>query len=243
MFREQVNRFLYKAHAVGASGTFTKPHAEFLEAQASSALSVDGGKTSARVENFKYRDIVSFRSAFTEAIGIFDPVSGSWNTLVTSTVEGLNIQHVVTADRVVARLASRHFADNQREASILTLGSHIVNLRVAGQLVTLEPDSQVLAEWKTMSEVRNGCKDRKPFAISHDGSRIATSILRHVACPGGVSVKDNAIHFPEFGSIYLGEIIISDGERRLSMIRVEFGCATDGNANFGEVGGNGHTYP
>lgn len=241
MFREQGKRFLYKAHAVGASGTFTKPHAEFLEAQASCALSIDGGKASARVENFNYRDIVSFRAAFTQAIGTHDPSSGSWNTLMTATVEGLNIQNVVTADRIVARLASHHFADG-REASSVTLGSHFENLKVAGQLVHCEPDGQVLRELDTMSKARDGFKDRKPFAVSADGSRIATSILRNVACEG-MTVKDNAIHFSEFGSIYLGEIIISDGERRLTMIRIQFGCEVEGDGNFGGVGGNGHPYP
>jgi hypothetical protein len=242
MFKPQGTRFLYKAHAVGASGHFTKPHAEFLEGQAHTALPTGGGKASARVENFNHRDIVSFQSASTQAIGTYDPLSGSWNTLVTATVEGLNIQGVVTADRIVARLASHHYA-YQREASILTLGSHIVNLKVAGQLVHLVPDSQVLSQWDTMSAARKGCPSRKPYAISNDGTLIATSIFQNVACPGGMVVQDNAIHFSEFGSIYLGEIIISDGERRLTMMRVEFGCEVDGCGNFGDVGGNGHMFP
>jgi hypothetical protein len=243
MFREQTTRFLFKAHAVGASGTFTKPHAEFLEAQASCSLSIDGGKASARVENFNYRDIVSFRAAFTQAIGTFDPVAGSWNTFVTATVEGLNIQHVVTADRIVARLASHHFVDPQREASILTLGSHFENLKVAGQLVSFEPDSKIMKDWSTMSDARKEAKDRQPFSTSKDGSLILTSIGRVVDCAPGLVVKDNAIQFSEFGTIHLGEIIISEGERRLTMMRVEFGCTTDGSGNFGEAGGNGHTYP
>ena len=242
MFKEQGRRFLYKAHAVGASGTFTKPHAEHLEAQASCALSIHGGMASGRVENFNHRDIVRFRAAYTQAIGTFDPLSHSWNTLVTATVEGLNIQNVVTADRIVARLASHHFV-YEREASILTLGSHIENLKVAGQVVDCEPDIDVMREWDTMTKVREGCKDRKPFAPSADGHRIHTSILRNVDCKGMHPKYNNAIHFPEFGTIHLGEIIISDGERRLTMVRVEFGCETDGDGNFGEVTGNGVPMP
>lgn len=243
MFREETNRFLYKAWAVGAAGTFTKPHAEFLEAQASCALSIDGGKASARVENFNYRDIISFRSAFSQAIGIFDPVAGSFNTFVTATVEGLNIQHVVTADRVVARLASHHFLDPEREASILTLGSHFENLRVGGQLVHFEPESRVMKDWDTMSKVRKDATECKPFSASKNGGLIRTSIVRNVACAGGMVVKDNAIRFDEFGTIHLGEIIISDGERRLTMIRIEFGCTTNGNGDIGGVGGNGSGSP
>jgi hypothetical protein len=241
MFKEQGRRFLYNAHAVGASATFTKPHAEHLEAQASCALSIHGGKASGRVDNFNHRDIVSFRAAFTQAIGSFDPLSHSWNTLVTATVEGLNIQNVVTCDRIVARLASHHFV-YKREASILTLGSHFENLKIAGQAVHFEPDIDVMREWDTMSKARDGCSDRKPFAASADGHRIHSSILRNVECKG-MKPQDNAIHFAEFGTIHLGEIIISDGERRLTMMRIEFGCEVDGDGNFGDVGGNGHPVP
>ena len=242
MFRERDKRFLFKAHAVGASGTFTKPHAEFLDAQASCSLSIDGGRASARVDNFNYRDIVMFKSAFSQAIGTFDDATGSWSTFVTSTVVGLNLQHVVTADRIVARLASHHFADD-REASILTLGSHFENLRVAGQLVHCEPDAHVLKEFDTMRKAKEGLTDRKPFSVSTDGRTILTSIFRNVGCAGGVDARDHVIRFAEFGAIHLGEIIISDGERRLTMLRVEFGCTTDGTGNFGDVGGNGHSYP
>src|SRR5262249_44430212 len=158
--------------------------------------------------------------------------------LVTATVEGLNIQNVVTCDRIVARLASHHYAD-EREASIVTLGSHFENLRVAGQPVAYEPDGQILREWDTMSKARAGCGARKPYAASGDNRRIHTSIVQNVACPGGVEVKDNAIYFAEFGTIYLGEIMICDGERRLTMMRIEFGCEVEGDGSFSDVAGNG----
>jgi len=244
MFRDQNERFLFKAHAVGASGTFRKPHEEFLEAQASSALSIDGGVVSARVLNFNHRDIVSFRSASTHAVGQFDKDRKVWNTLVTATVQGLNILGVVTADRIVARLASQHFVD-QREASILTIGSHIQNLNVAGVPVRLMPDPKVTRDWDTLTKAWAGCRDRRATRISRDGTMIATTIFPNAGCRGGglLEPEDNVIRIAEFGAIHLGEIIISDGERRLTMMRVEFGCAIDGDTNVGEVGGNGHQVP
>ncbi|HTS24353.1 MAG TPA: choice-of-anchor P family protein [Bryobacteraceae bacterium] len=240
MFRQPGRRFLYKALAVGASGSFTKPHVEHLEAQASCALPIHGGRASARVDNFQHRNIISFRSAQTHASGSHDPETESWNTLVTATVEGLNIQHVVTCDRIVARLASHHFEDG-REPSIITLGSHFDNLKVAGQPVTYDPDSRVMKEWDTFSKAKNGCPDLRPYA--NDGHRIHSSIVQNVQCVGGVDIEDNAILFTELGKIFLGEIIIYDGERHLTMMRVEFGCETDGSGNFGDVGGNGSPSP
>jgi hypothetical protein len=185
---------------------------------------------------------VSFRAAYTQAIGTEDATGGSWNSLVTATVEGLNIQNVVTCDRIVARLASHHYMDG-REPSIITLGSHFENLRVAGQPVHYEPDGQILREWDTMSRAQEGCAGRKPYSLSADNRRIFSSIVRNVSCPGGVEVKDNVIYFAEFGAIHLGEIMISDGERRLTMMRIEFGCEVEGNGSFSDVGGNGLPSP
>src|SRR5262249_47492250 len=111
MIRPPERRFLYKGHAVALAATFTKPRAEYLEAQAAVALPVTGGIASATVENFSFRDIVKFKHACSHATGTFNSDSGAYNTLVTSVTEGFNILGVVTADAVVARLASKHFID------------------------------------------------------------------------------------------------------------------------------------
>src|ERR1051325_2708733 len=123
MFRKREKRFLYDAHGVAAAGFFTRPRSEFLEAQAPSALPVIGGISSARLANFQFRNLVSFRLGHTSAVGNYNPQSEAFNTLSTAVVEGLNVMDVVTADRVVARLAARYFLD-EREPSILTVGSY-----------------------------------------------------------------------------------------------------------------------
>jgi len=240
MQKQDAIRFAYRAHAIGVAATFTRPRAEILEAQASIALPTTGGLATAHVENFHHRDIISFQSARTHAIGVFNPDSGSFNTQVTSAVEGLNILNVVTADRVVARLASRHFPDG-REASILTLGSHFDNLRIAGQPVNFIPDHEILTDWDTFSKAADGLKKRSPNA-TFKSDVLASTVLTKVSCDG-VEVQANRIVFPEFGTIFLGEILILNGERRLTMLRVDFGCAIDGNGTVGEVGGNGSFPP
>lgn len=239
MFREQTTRFLYKAHAVGVSGTFTKPHAEFLQAQASCSLSIDGGKSSAQVEKFHFHDMIKIGSVFTEAVGTGDRENGPWNTLVTATMEGLNVHHVVSADRIVARLASVHVKAG-KEAEVLVLGSHFDNLKLAGKTVKFRPNDDFLRDGRTLNEAHKRCK---PYKTSSDGSRIYTSIFSEVSCQGFENLNEHSLLFPELGTIHLGEIIVSEGERRLTMMRIEFGCATDGNGNFIEVGGNGHEYP
>ncbi len=56
--------------------------------------------------------------------------------------------------------------------------------------------------------------------------------------PGAV-IDENSIVVPEFGTIYLGEILINAGARRLTMMRLRLGSPTGGEAVFGEVDTNG----
>jgi hypothetical protein len=256
MFRTPERRFLYNAHAVALAGAFTKPRAEFLEAQAVSALPVTGGLSTSRVENFRFRDLVSFRLAHSYASGTHNPETGAFNTLVTTVIEGFDIMGVLTADKIVSRLASRHFIappkgrfeDKENpnqipEPSILTLGSHIENLRLTGQPVELTPDPDILAKWKQYSSLQEGCRNREnAYAAIEEGS-IITSIFKAVDCKGGVEIHGHRIDFEEFGSIYLGEIHVQAAERRLTMIRFELGCSNQGDGGCGEVGGNGSPVP
>src|SRR5215831_8902264 len=98
--------FFYHALASGVSGRITAPFQDLIEVQAASALPHTGGYSAARVENFRYKEILSFRSSTTLTIGSFSEDKRKYNTLATTTVEGLNILDAVTADRIVARLAS-----------------------------------------------------------------------------------------------------------------------------------------
>ena len=246
MLKTPEKRFLYKGHAVALAATFTKPRAEYLESQAPVALPVTGGVSSSVVENFNFRDIISFRRAYSHASGTHNPETGAYNTLVTSVTEGFNIMGVLTADRIVARLASRHFIDPPPgklvtpEPSILTLGSHIENLRIAGHPVHFKLDHEILSGWGTHSKAWEGCHGReKSFAVS--GSTITTSIFSDVGCE--LKPDGHRIDFPEFGSVFLGEIHINEAERTLTMIRFELGCSWEGNGGGPGVSGNGSPVP
>ena len=242
MRKKEETRFLYHAHAIGAAGSFTTPTADFLEAKPSVSLPVTGGRASARVENFRFQDILSYRLAETHAVGLFDPQSGAFSTLVTVAVEGLNVLNVITADRVVARLSSRHFLDPEREPSILTLGSHFEGLKIGGHPIEFDLDHQVMSEWDVYSKAAAGCQARRSGSVFHR-NRIHTSVVTNVRAPAGCEVDHHRIHFPDLGTIHLGEFHITSDERRLTMLRIQFGCAVGGEASCGEVAGNGNSAP
>lgn len=125
------NRFRSSGYAIGASGEISRPFSEVIEVQAASVLPRIGGYGSARSVAFKHREILQYDLAHTEVIGA--PCDGqdgkqSHSTRVRSTIEGLNIMGMVTADRVVATV----FAHCKKVSSLQLIGTYFDNLRIAG---------------------------------------------------------------------------------------------------------------
>lgn len=233
-------RFLYHAHTTAISGALRKPFSEPIETQAGSALSATGGVSNGRVANYRYRDLLSCDAAYTTAVGHGENDT-QHTTLVTATVEYLNILNMVTADRVVARIASVHKTDGS-EPMILTVGSHIDNLKIAGQPVTFDYDGDFLSGWHRFSHAHQGAPN-KPHARQHS-DMVRASIIHNIKPPAGLTVEDhNCIVFPEFGRIYLGELFIWRDRRKLSMIRLALGCSHEGDVTICDGDGNGSTYP
>jgi hypothetical protein len=237
MVTRETQRFLYRAHAVGLAATFQKPYVESIPALASTALAITGGVAVAREEYFKYREILSFCSAETHLVGNAGSEPGVHTTLTTTTIEGLNIMNVLMADRIVLRMSSRHFMDDT-EASLTFVGSHIENLRIGGHPVDISYDAGVLADWDTFSKARDGFAKRFPNK-KDPGATLPMSIVSAVSAPPGVTAEGNRLDFPEFGSVYLGEVFVKEGQRRITLMRVALGCAVKGDVTIADGDGNG----
>jgi len=59
----------------------------------------------------------------------------------------------------------------------------------------------------------------------------------------GIDVWGPVIRIPNFGTVYLGELVISHGMRRLTMLRFELGSPQGGSVGVGTGTGNGTDYP
>jgi hypothetical protein len=257
-------RFLHHANAVAFAGSIRRPFNEIIESQASSVLSINGGFGSARVENFRFRELASFRSASSTVAGNVSKSDGGndvENGLATATVEGLNIGGVVTADVVVGRLVSRH-AGRPDALPMLPVGSYFTNLRIAGFRIDPQPHD-ILFQSATLGEMDDACKKKprrlpvdsggQPIEIDHPtkpGSpepRVLTSLFeRPSTLPPGCFAKERhgwGIVVPGFGTVFLGEFLITRSSRRLTMIRVEMGSPVEGEFVSNVLEGNGSTYP
>lgn len=246
--------FLYHAHASGVSGRITLPFDEVIPVQAPAAIPVTGGYSSTRVENFRYRDIVSFRSASSIVSGDFSAKEQAYETLMSATIEGLNILGVVTADVIVARLSSRHPKDGS-EPSIIPLGSHFENLRVAGCRVDASLNTEQFVRCSRYEELRQVIEEDPEVRarLSRGFPELSAqprngALLCSLAGDVNVNCRElkaegHAIHVPQFGTIYLAEFLIMPYSRSITMLRAELGCSVEGQISSGGGSGNGQPYP
>jgi len=247
----------YHACAHAFSAHFTRPFEHQIDVQAASALPITGGHGQARVENFQFREFLSFKRGYTHVSGAYQEDDNSYNTLVTSVLEGVNLLDIVTADRVVARLYSKHRV-GEAEGFISLAGSRFEHLRIAGCDVKVEVDGDLFEKIPTFASAINNFDNKGDFhKIAHDPFKTGKSIDKPGAngvflcscikemktdCPG-VTREGHCFSVPGFGKIFLGEVLVMHAARNLTMIRFEIGSATKGGGTGGGAFSNGRTYP
>jgi hypothetical protein len=234
--------FHYRASAHAFSGNITRPFQQHLEIQAPITLPSIGGHGHSSVENFQFRELFTFKKGYTHVSGSQEN-DGSYNTLVTATVEGLNVFDVLTADRIVARLHSKHGKDVS-EGEVSLVGSKFENLRILGCRVDLDIDFDLFENALTFEKAKSG-KLRKigdePLKSDHI---IASTCIKElkIACPG-VKPLGHGFHIKCFGNVFFGEVLIKHGEKTITMIRLEMGSAVAGSGTVVEASSNGSPYP
>jgi hypothetical protein len=152
-------RFMYHGSAVACGGRITDPTMEVLDAQAAAVVPIAGGRSSVRVDDYRFRDLISFRTAVSTVSGTESVRSGKrvFSTLATVSIEDLDIgSGVVTSDRVVARLVSEQ-TEGVDELPIQPVGSYFVNLRVAGVPLT-PPAHSALFQGETLEGIGAACR-------------------------------------------------------------------------------------
>jgi hypothetical protein len=217
--------FLYHALATGVSGRITLPFEHTISVQAPSALPFIGGYSLSRVEGYRFEQILSFASAESSTVGSEN--RAFFNTLATVAVEQLNIHNVLTADRVVARLASK-YSKETGERTVTFAGSHFENLRIAGCPIEVRIDPERLVSSSRSERARFGT-----FAAP-------VSLER---CYGLELLEDGALHVLQLGKVYLAECLSTASFASISMLRVELGCAVEGQLTAANASSNGEPMP
>lgn len=255
---EPIHRtYLYNAHGHALSGQILRPFQHTIDVQAGMSLPTTGGYGAARVSDFRLKEIASFRHASTQVSGSFNEHDKSYTTMVSVAVESLNLLDVVTADRVVARIASRHHV-NEGEPHIVVIGSHFENLRIAGCPTTVELDHELFLRADTFAGILKELESNPDFRkMALDPYRtgkaqepppphgvVLCSLVKEMktTCPG-VERRGHAFIVPEFGKIFVAEVIAQHSKRTVTMLRMELGSPTSGPLTVAEGQSNGQSYP
>jgi hypothetical protein len=233
-------------HAAGhvVSGEFVRPIKYLIEAQAATTLPLAGGHASAQVENFAVPQLISIARGQSHVSGSEDS-SDKHASHSTVVVEQLNILDMVTADRLVARLTSEH-GPKDKEGHVITLGTKIENLRIAGFPVQLELDHSFSLEHATFQQLSKALATMQKSGRMAQESRgvILCSLAKNVTveCPG-VRVQGHVITIPHFGEVAIAEMLVEPGSKRLTLLRLQLGSPHKGKLTIAEAHTNGRTWP
>jgi hypothetical protein len=140
--------YIHTAHGYGFSARIDRPFEHLVDVHAGSTLPTTGGFETSRTENFRLKEIISYRAAYSVVGSSRNPKDDTYNSSVTATIEGLNILDMVTADRIVARVTSKQRLDEE-EPTILSIGSRFENLRIAGCPVQVDLDNELFTRLGT----------------------------------------------------------------------------------------------
>lgn len=219
-----IDRFLFHGFAVGLQGRIRAPFDEIIPVQAASALPETGGYGSARVDNFRFHEILSCTAAYSQVAGAKSE-KGSYDSIATVTIEHVNLLNMVTADRVVARIASKHPDDPEAEPSVIPLGSYFENLRIAGQPVVIELATDTFTKFDTARSIREA------YETNQDGFR---EEFDHLSLTGrGPEIPDQLRkYFPACGLQKPKAIPERKGVIACSLVRK---LALPGHASYGHV--------
>lgn len=113
---------------------------------------------------------------------------------------------------------------------------------------TESPEGAIRRPAPPQSQVRPSdytkIKDMVVTSLARDKSRWRTEIPDLEDHPEAerehhIYKKNHTIYVREFGKIYVAEVVMKRGQRRLGLLRFDLGCAVCGDATGGNVEGNG----
>jgi hypothetical protein len=248
MSRRPRQSFAYHADAYALNASFHRPVACQIEALAPTCLPVIGGHAQASVKDFCVPRLAKFASAHSHVSGSMQDASTATTQAIT-TIHGLNIMDVITADRIVARLTSEHSLKDP-EGHILAIGSTFENLRIAGFTFNIILRHELLLDSKTHVDLTKkvaSLKKNGKIADTNASGVTLCSLVEEIKTdfPGlsDADKKKHIIQIPHLGTISFAELISVAGMKTLTMLRFDLGSPDGAGGTAGGASVNGKTPP
>jgi hypothetical protein len=251
-------RYIFQGHAVAVETRRGKGNGWIKGAM---ALPVTGGYGQIEVDGSTFpipdgQRYPPFTSASAFVSGDFDDPDDKDST--TRTVTAAYVTDLNWRDRIRAKSLSAHLVledrrDGQQprisfgEKNPFTKATEtdpIVGLTIDGFPVNLEFDP-IVRQFHTLEELQE--QYLRQCDIELYGGTIATSIVKSISWAGGENKKativDNTITVEDFGTIFVGEILIDARSRHLTLLRVRMGEDAQDNDSGGDVRPGSEGYP
>jgi hypothetical protein len=211
----------------------------------------------------------SYVAGSSETVSVDGRETTVYNTLSTVSIRNLNVANMFHAELIVARVTSRHDGLEDAEGKITFDGSMMEGVRLAGYKGDVHLDTSLFARYPTYESFAAGLQSKEKDVASKAGmfgwnesggrtpqrnaSGLVSASLFDTFTHGIPDIRELkkgaplphvyrdgfGIHIQEFGTIYLAEVHMKPGQRRLSMLRFDLGCPLCGDAAGPIVEGNG----
>jgi hypothetical protein len=240
-----------------------------ITVQGASSLPVVGGvsvfkpaKCAIPASGRSKRMLVTAQSVATTAESDAEREGGPHVTRVKADIKTVRIIDTISIKQVVLNLTSTHKPGSDDPQ--ISLGEcKIAGLKLGAFSLEVKLDLSTLRDCDTKKKLsetyeRDADFRRKNFRRfntpeqdrkikEYSGEYYVCSIVDEISgdLPKGARIDEDGytIHWPGIGRIVLGEMLISRNSRRLTMVRVQLGCQTEGYAAVGEGEVNGGGMP
>lgn len=254
-------RFIFRGNAMPFGGRITKqgiaPSLITIPGPPAAALAVVGGLSRATGAGANPHPALSWGATLAEAKGELLP-NGHYQTTVTSSITKVtakNDPNVFEADVLRATLVSNHanLAQGSIKLTEIMFGSSNGGMRLNNERIDVEVHSD-LNDAPTLNDFEDKYQSNRDFFSRHqipgksvkfgdpaprssDGY-IFTSVVRSVKWKGKV-FPGNTLKLTGFGTIYFGEVIMNENNRRFTTVRLLMGSAIGADCAYAEADPNG----
>ncbi len=257
-------QFLFRGNASGVAAHIRRPTDEMIPVQAASSVPTIGGLSESTAEGQQFR-YIGFDSAYTRSHGDYDDREGAiditWRkrpadsipttTTVISEVKGFRILENVRAARIRAEMTARSPRHHHHETSVTPRGTALEGLFINGVELRVRLNEEFFAKHDTKEELERamfaGDEEARRLCLFKSAGIIYATLVERLEwageAPKGVVIENNSVRIPDFGTLYLAEMFIGAGSRRLNMMRADMGSPTGGQATAGSIETNGSTWP
>ncbi len=244
-------RYIFKANAIAAAARVhaidsTRGLHHTIPALAVAALPTIGGKSEGKANNFCFQvkeprklSILSVQHAHSFIDGSLDS-KGVAHTVTHSEVDGWSFLEKVRAERIVAHLESAH-GQNESAPLIRPRKNIIEGLDLGGYQLKVVLDERLFGRCDSRKALADefaksdDLQTKYAWRFNADGKAkaIPTNAQGYYVCtlvksikwvgPANpdVTIDGYVLRWAGFGTIYIGEVLVGEGYRRISMIRVD----------------------